>query len=306
MKKVNSNTTPEGLCKKRNHKYLKYFPFYMLSVIPLQGLYLISDFIYFMSYHLIKYRRNVVRTNLKNSFPDKTETEIVDIEKKFYKHFCDVAVESIKALTISNKQISKRFRVKNKELIEGLFKQKKNIILYAAHYGNWEWLSFLPLYIPYQSLTFYQKLSNDYFDELMQIIRNRHGAWCVESHQGYKTLVRLKNENAITVTGIIGDQSPGKQSSKYWVNFLNQQTAFLVGADKIAKKLNQTVVYVSFQKLKRGVYEIAFESFGDEHNKSEDIIDKYAAALERSIINAPELWLWSHRRWKLTRPYNIT
>ncbi len=306
MKKINLNSTPKSLRKRRSHKYIKFFPFYVLSAIPLSTLYLLSDFSYIILYYLIRYRRKVVRTNLKNSFPDKKETEIVDIEKKFYKHFCDVAVESVKALTISNKQINKRLRIKNRELIEGLFRQKKNIILYAAHYGNWEWLSFLPLYIPYQSLTFYQKLSNDYFDELMQIIRSRHGAWCVESHQGYKTLVRLKNENIVTLAGIIGDQSPGKQSSKHWVNFLNQQTAFLVGADRIAKKLNQTVVYVSFQKLKRGVYEIAFESFGDEHNKSEDIIDKYAAALERSIINTPELWLWSHRRWKLTRPYNIT
>ena len=290
--------------KKRINKYLKYLPFYILSIIPISILYLLSDFMYFVIYYLIRYRRNVVRTNLKNSFPNKKKNEIIEIEKKFYKHLCDVAVETIKALTISRKSIEKRFHVKNKELIEELYDQKKDLILYMAHFGNWEWLSFLPLYVPYQSQTFYQQLSNRYFDEFMLILRSRHGTNCVESHKGYKTMIKLKQKGILSISGILGDQSPVKQSPKCWVNFLNQETAFINSTEIIAKKLNEEVVYVSFEKLERGKYEVEFVLLKDalSQNKNEKITYLYAKALENSIIKTPELWLWSHRRWKLSKP----
>jgi KDO2-lipid IV(A) lauroyltransferase len=245
-----------------------------------------------------------VRFNLKNSFPDKTIIEIIQIEKKFYKHFCDISFESIKALTISKKSIAKRFQIKNKNLIDELYSQNKNIILYTSHYGNWEWLSFSPLFLPYQIQTFYQELSNSYFNDLMLVLRSRFGTWCVESNQGYKTMVKLQQEGTLTMTCMIGDQSPKKQSSKHWVKFLNQETAFLIGPDRIAKKLNQTLLYASFKKPRRGKYEMEFISIEDSPNqcKSEELINKYVKLLENTIIETPELWLWSHRRWKLTNP----
>lgn len=285
-------------------KYLKFFPFYILSLIPLPILFLISDFVYLVIYYGIKYRRDVVRTNLKNSFPDKSAIEIVQIEKKFYRHFCDITFESIKGLTISKKAIAKRVHIKNKELIDELYGQQKNIIMYTSHYGNWEWLIFLQLFLPYQVQIFYQKLSNNYFNDLLLLIRSRYGSLMVQSSQGYKTMVKSQQEGTLTLTCIVGDQSPKKTSSQHWVKFLNQETAFFIGTDRIAEKLNQTVIFASFHKPRRGQYEIEFIPLADNPDQSKGfgIIDEYAEVLENTITQRPELWLWSHKRWKLTKP----
>ena len=266
-------------------------------------LYVLSDIVFFFLYYLIKYRRKVVFQNLRNSFKNKNDIELRKIEKRFYHHFCDVTFESLKSLTISKDMAMKRFRVKNPDLIQKYFEQKKNIILYAAHFGNWEWLSFLPLFFPYQVTTFYQALSNKYFDDLMKIRRERFGVMCFESDKGYRAIISFKQKNILTLNFIIGDQSPRKSSSKHWINFLNQETAFLVGADRIAKKSNQIVIFPAYTKKKRGFYEIEFKIIEEEIEKknSNEIINKYAKLLEESITNSPELWLWSHRRWKLKR-----
>lgn len=242
-------------------------------------------------------------TNLERAFPDKSKTERIRIEKRFYKHLCDVFFETIKSLTISGTQIDKRFIIKNSKMIEELYAQNRSVILYAAHYGNWEWLGFLPLFIPYQASAFYQKLSNKYFDDLMQLIRSRFGVICFESKDGYKKLVKLGNEKKPTFNYIIGDQSPTNNSSKHWVKFLNQETAFLVGADRIAKKLNNVIIFPTFLKHKRGKYELEFSFVTSTPNGtvSSEVIEAYSRMLEESILKSPELWLWSHRRWKLTK-----
>lgn len=284
-------------------KYLKFSPFYLISFLPFWFLYLCSNLAFIIIYYVFKYRRKVVRINLLKSFPEKSEKAVVKIEKAFYQHFCDLAIESVKALTISKKSIKKRFHVANPELIEQLFQENKSIIMYTAHYGNWEWLIFLPLYIPFQVQTFYQKLSNGYFDEFMKTLRSRFGVWCVESMKGYKTMVKLNQDEILTLTCIIGDQSPRKDASKHWVNFLGQETAFLVGADRIAKKLNQAVLFASLKKVKRGYYSLEFIpiELNPAMNNSLEIIEKYSNSLQALISTSPELWLWSHRRWKLNK-----
>lgn len=282
-------------------KYLKFFPFLILSIIPLPVLYVFSDFMYILVYHLVKYRRPVVRTNLLNSFPHKSLIEITTIEKKFYKHFCDTAFESIKALTLSKKAINERFIIKNTTLIETLHKENMSVILYTSHYGNWEWFSFLPLFFPHQVQAFYQEVSNSYFNDFMLVLRSRFGVQCIESKQGYKTMVNMQQKRILTATCMIGDQSPREKSSKHWMNFLHQETAFLVGADRIAEKLKQTILYVSVKKPTRGNYEIEFIPLeeGKSQNKDNGLITNYATLLEQSIMEKPELWLWSHKRWKL-------
>lgn len=288
-------------------KKFKFIPFYLLSLFPLSWLYLFSDICFIIVFHFIRYRRKVVRNNLTNSFPQKSISEIKEIEKKFYRHLCDLIFESIKSLTINKKSISKRFQLKNKELIEQFYKEDKNIVLYAAHYGNWEWISFLPLFLPHKITSFYKPLSNKYFDELMKLLRSRFGVLCVESEKGYKTILKLEQEKILSLNCIIGDQTPVKSSTNYWKTFLNQKTAFLPGADKIARKSNQVVIFPSFRKLKRGMYEITFELITEspKQNKTNEIIDKYASLLERKINRSPEFWLWSHRRWKLSPPENM-
>ncbi|MDW7694558.1 lysophospholipid acyltransferase family protein [Flammeovirgaceae bacterium SG7u.111] len=286
-------------------KTIKYAPIYLVSFLPLSVLYVFSDMLYFMAYYILKYRREVVNENLKDSFPEKNEGELKLIEKKFYKHFCDVLFEALKTLTISKKEIQKRVQLKNPELIDYYYKSKQNMLLYAAHFGNWEWQALFPLFLndKLQLTTFYQQLSNKYFDELMVKIRSRFGVMCVESKQGYKTLLRLTQQNVVSLSCMIGDQSPGRNSAMHWTSFLNRETAFLVGPDRMAKKSRQVTIFPAFRKVRRGCYEVFFKIVEDfsEPTKGEEIIDKYARVLEESIKESPELWLWSHKRWKLQR-----
>ena len=173
-----------------------------------------------------------------------------------------------------------------------------------GHYGNWEWLAALSLLVPHQMVAFYQPLSNSLFDKLIKTSRERFGLIAVKSSQGYKSLVDFSNQSILTMTLALGDQSPPGQSSKHWVRFLNQETAFLTGVDRIAKKMDMVVLFPHFKKIRRGYYEIELELILEsaEDVESYQIIDNYVKRLESAIINEPPLWLWSHRRWKLKKP----
>ena len=241
--------------------------------------------------------------NLRRSFPEKSEKDIELLSKRFYHHFCDQLVESVKVLTISKNGAKKRLILSNSEEIQQLFEDKRDVILYAGHHGNWEWISFLPLFFDFQLTAFYQPLSSKYFDGLMLLIRQRFGLLCVPSAKGYKTLVDFKRQGILTMNLLLSDQSPGKNAPKLWVPFLHQDTAFLLGADRIAKKTNQVLVFPSFRKPKRGTYELALQimELNPAASSSEQIVKKYAETLAQTIEEAPELWLWSHRRWKLQK-----
>ena len=283
---------------------IKFLPFYMVSLIPMPLLYVLSDVACFVIYRVLKYRREVVNCNLKNSFIDKNELEIKEIEKKFYKHFCDIMFESLKVLTITNKQISKRFKILNPELLEYYYNENEHLILYAAHQGNWEWLSFIQLFSPQKIISLYKPLSNKYFDELMKTGRERFGAKCVPSEQGYRTILGLIKGEEASLFAFIGDQSPAKDSTKYWVEFLNQDTAFFKGTHSIIKKTGQKAIFPAYRKVKRGFYELELKLISGTGNGDSEypLIDNYAKILEDTIRTSPEMWLWSHRRWKLSNP----
>ena len=289
-----------------NFNKIKFLPIYAVSTLPMFLLYLLSDLFYYVLFYLVRYRRGVVYTNLKNSFPTKNESEIKSIEKAYYRYFCDIFIESFKVLTISKRELRTRFKVRNPELIQKYYDEKRSITLYTAHQGNWEWLAFLPLFIPYQAIALYYPQSSKYFDTLMKTIRERFGVLCIESNRGYKTITGFAERNIPTINYIIGDQSPSGGSTKHWTRFLNQDTAFLIGAERIAKKRNQVIIFPSFRKIKRGIYELEFKLIEENPQliNSNEIIDKYAALLEETILISPEMWLWSHRRWKLSRVNN--
>lgn len=287
-------------------RLFKFLPFYLLSFIPLPILYVLADFFYFIIYYVIGYRKKVVRKNLRAAFKNSSEQEIQRIEKAFYHHFCDIMVEALKTLSISERNFQKRFKLKNPELLQHLYDDNKSIILYAAHLGNWEWLSIFPTLTHYQVISFYQPLSNRYFDDLMKTIRQRFGVVCVESKKGFKTLLQYRAKGIQTICFVIGDQSPAGNSTKHWTNFFNTDTAFLIGAETIAKKSDQVLVFPSFNSPRKGYYEV--ELIVIEKDESDEkrfaLTDAYAKILEESIKKSPELWLWSHKRWKLRREEN--
>ena len=280
-------------------KSIKFVPFYILSLLPFWIIFRLAQLAYFFLFVLIGYRKKVVYQNLQNSFPNKSEEEIHLEAKKFYRHFCEIFIESVKLLTISRKQIKKRYSFKNLNILEELYSDNKSIILYAAHFGNWEWMASLQLHTKYQMYSFYQKQSNKYFDDFMIKIRERFGNTCVESQSGFKVLLKNNRAKNLTITYVIGDQSPMIKSSMHWTTFLNQETAFLVGSDKMAKKCNQQLIYPHVTQKKRGYYELEFKII--PMDSEIEPVEIYASLLEKNIEEQPELWLWSHRRWKRKR-----
>lgn len=286
-----------------NQTKLKYLPFYLASYLPFPILYFLSDLTFILVFYVIQYRRDVVYENLKKAFPEKVEHELRAIEKSYYKHLCDIVAEAIKSLSLGPKGIKKRLQFKNIDLLYRYYQEKRSAILYAGHFGNWEWISFLPLSVSHQVTSFYQPLKNKYFDQLVKKARERFGAICVESSKGIKSVLGFEREKILTLNLIIGDQSPRKDSAKYWTNFFDQETAFLIGADKIAQKANHVLLFPYYKKIKRGYYELEFQIITESPKEmsSNHIIDAYARHLEQAIRSSPEMWLWSHNRWKLKR-----
>jgi len=282
------------------HFKIKYAPFYFLSLLPLFVLYWIADFTFFALYYIVGYRKKVIEENLHIAFPEKTPKEVQHIGKQFLRHFCTMMIESLKNLTISEAAIRKHLKVKNPELIQKYFEEGKSITLYTAHQGNWEWLAFLPKFVPHQVTSFYQPLNSNYFDGLMQLIRSRFGVMCIPSDKGYRTITKLNQENIKTLNIIIGDQRPRNKSAKHWIPFFGVETAFLVGADRIASKGKHVVIFPAFTRIKRGYYEIEFQLITDKDIPKDnyDVITDYAKHLEEALKAEPFMWLWSHKRWK--------
>lgn len=187
-------------------------------------------------------------------------------------------------------------------MIEDHFRNGKNIIIYAGHYGNWEWFGAFPLLVPYKLNTFYQPLQNPYFDQLMKLIRSRFDLECIPSHRGYKKMLEMKTKNIKHMTLMVGDQSPADDKNVEWADFFDRKTAFLTGVERISKKLDLLVVFPHFTKPKRGYYEIRFVPL--RPNKSSktqnNLIQDFSHVLQKAITDAPEMWLWTHRRWKLS------
>lgn len=273
---------------------------WILTLLPFKVLYIISDFLSFITYYLIPYRKKVTLTNLKKSFPEKSSTEINKIAKKFYRHLFDLFLESFKLLQMNEEQILKRFDYKNPEVLDELYSKNKSIITVFGHYGNWEWLASLPLVTKYKVLAIYKPLANSSFDNFFIRLRGKFGIETVTIQQALRKILNFQQNKELTITFFLGDQRPMGRYIKYWTTFLNQDTPILLGVEKISKQTDQAVVFIDIQKKKRGFYEIVFIKLFENPKETEEfeITEKHIRILEKIIINRPELWLWSHRRWK--------
>ena len=214
----------------------------------------------------------MVRSNLSASFPELSVKELKELERKFYTHFCRLFIESLKVLTISKKQAKKRVTYENLELLDQIYNNGQSAVLQAAHFGNWEWFAFFPLRIKHQFVSFYQQQSSSYFNGLSIVMRERFGNICVESKTGYKRMVQLQREGTLSIAYMISDQSPTQNSSVQWLNFLNQKTAFLIGADRISSKLNAPLIYPYILSKHKGYYHIEFKMIEGGNFRREDSI----------------------------------
>ena len=285
---------------------MNYFLYYII-ILPISYLnnfflYLISDFLYLLVSKILKYRLKLISKNLKNSFPEKSENEIKTIQRNFYKHFSDLILESLKGFTISKKRINKKIKIKNPELLNKMAENGQNIILIGGHYNNWEMSAQkMPLECKHELFAIYKPLRNKFFDKKMKGSREKFGLRMIPMKET-KNYFEAKDENPRAI--IFGsDQSPSNSKNAHWINFLNQESGFLFGAEKYAKEFNWPVVYVSIDKTQRGAYLISFHLITDKP-KSEPkgkIIEDFASLLQSDINRNPPNWLWTHNRWKKTK-----
>ncbi len=283
---------------------LFYAATWLFTLLPFRVLYVISDLLQPLIWHVVRYRRKVVEANLKNAFPEKSPEERRKIARRFYSHFTDLFLETVKALHMTPGQILRRFVVRDTGEFDRLYDQGRDIVALCSHYNNWEWLSAVQLYTRHQIITIYKPLTNKYFDKFILKLRTKYGTCATPMQNIIRELLRFRSENTRTMSGFIADQTPPRGDNNFWTTFLNQQTAFYRGAEKVAVKYDMAVVFVKVFKVRRGYYELDY-SVITENPRSEEpdrITAAYASRLEEMIRTQPEYWLWSHRRWKYKRP----
>ncbi len=278
--------------------YLIYFLLYLFSLLPLRVLYFISDSIYGLLYHVIKYRRDVVMSNLKIAFPDKTEQELTAIGKGFYHKFIDSMIETVKLLSASDRFFEKRF-TGNWELIDGYFDKGRSVQLHMGHNFNWEWGNVvLSKNIRYQVLGVYMPISSRPIDQVFKKIRSRSGTVMLSAYQMAKDFLPFKDKQYCL--GLVADQSPRYIEKAKWFEFFGKNTAFTMGPAKNAIRNDTVVVFAFIERPKRGYYHVNF-SLAEEnptHSNEDELTKQFVNYLEKVIINNPDMWLWSHRRWK--------
>lgn len=286
--------------------YIIFCLWWLVSILPLPVLYLFSSLCYCISYYVVRYRRKVVRKNLCNSFPEKTEKEIIAIEKEFYLYFCDLIAESIKFFSISESELKRRMQFKDLDRVNQSLESGRSIAMFLGHNCNWEWISSLPLWVDNdksRSLQLYHPLENPIMDRLVGYERERMGSTNVPMKQSIRHIMKYRQEGLPVIVGFISDQVPGWESLNYWLPFFGQDTPVMTGGERIAQKMGMDCYYLRSRRVRRGYYEVTAELMTDEVKKVPEfwLTEEYYRRLEENIRQQPSYWLWTHRRWKRTR-----
>ena len=281
--------------------YILIYPIlWLISILPFRLLYGFSDVIYIFMYRIFGYRKSTVKENLRLVFPEKSEKEISKITGKFYHHFCDMMVEAIKSLTISEAQMNKRFKFTNVELINDLEKKQRSITLMCGHYGSWEWIFILQKHVKHKGYAVYKRLANKHFDKLVKRIRAKYNSHLITTKETFKILLESKKKGELTINGFVSDQSPKAHKAFHWNEFMGIKVPMYVGAEILAKKLDMAVVFFSVKRIKRGYYETTFTTITEtpKDYKNYEITDIFFKLLEEQILESPQYYLWTHKRWK--------
>lgn len=284
--------------------YLIIYPFiWCISILPFPLLYLFSDFTYCIVYYIVGYRKKTVRENLALALPHLSDAERLVIEKKSYHHLCDMFLEMIKTMTISKSEIGKRYVFTNLEIYKELEKQEKSIALMCAHYASYEWLISMNSYVTFKAYGIYKKLKNPYFDKLVRNIRSKFKATLITTKETIPTIIENNKNKILSLYGFASDQSPRANSAYHWTNFMGIDSPVHTGAEMLAKRYDMNVIFLRVKKVKRGFYEASFEILSEdaENVPNYEITDQFFKLVEQQIYEAPEYYLWTHKRWKHRR-----
>jgi len=255
---------------------------------------------FFLNYYIIGYRKQVVLENLKNAFPEKSDSEISEISKKFFSNFCDYLAEMLKAFTISNTESRVRMQHLNQDLFHEAKAERKNIILLSGHVFNWEWFNALSTIVPQNhSHPVYRKMNSSFWEEKIKMIRNRFNNQSLEANEVIKHIFRNPNDGD-SIYMFVADQTPHASHVNFGLHFLNQKTPAFIGYDKLSTRMDLVFIYCEMKKVKRGFYQVNYRRIYPDGEKfvEHEVVKKFHKLLENTINKRPDNWLWSHRRWK--------
>lgn len=281
--------------------YLLVYPIlWLISILPFPILYLFSDFVYFLVYHVIGYRKKTVRKNIALALPHLSEQERLIIEKKSFHHLCDMFLEMIKTMSISEKEINKRFSYSNLDVYLDLEKKGKSIALMCAHYASYEWVLSMNNHITFKGYGIYKKIANPYFDKLVKNIRAKFKAYLITTKETKTTIEQNAKNGVLGIFGFASDQTPRRSDTMHWDSFLGIETPIHTGAEMLAKRYDMNVIFLKVKKVKRGYYEASFEVLSDDVKSIPDykLSENFMRKVEQQIYEAPEFYLWTHKRWK--------
>ena len=277
-----------------------------LSRLPLGVLYIFADLCFPILYYLMRYRRRVVRENIARSFPEKSQSERLSIERKFYRFFCDYVVETLHLLSMSEEEMRRRMVVEGVPDMEDSLTRHPFVFIYLGHYCNWEWISSIPLWSTrseHVNGQLYRPLKNKAYYQLFMDLRTRFGAVNISKYEALRHILTYRKEGRRAIIGFISDQSPKPISIHEWVNFLHQDTPVFTGTERIGKRVDAAVYFADVRRVKRGYYHLTLRCMTEDIHSYPDfrLTELYMAELEKMIQRQPHLWLWSHKRWKHKR-----
>lgn len=310
--KIGAQLLSSYIRKKIRMQFILFVVLYpilwLISILPFRLLYLLSDFICLIVYRVVRYRRNVVRNNLRLAFPNLSSAERLKIERKFYSHMCDMFLEMIKTMTISDKEINKRFAYTNLDLYLELENREKSIAVLCAHYASYEWVISMNSHIRFEGFAIYKRIANPYFDKLVRDIRSRFKATLITTKETIPTIEKNQRENRRGVYGFAGDQAPKASKIYHWGTFMGIESPIITGAEMLSKRFDMNVIFLKVKKVRRGYYVATFSNPIENVRDYPDyaISDAFMKCVEEQIHEAPEFYLWTHKRWKTKKPRPIT
>lgn len=280
--------------------YILVYPLlWLISILPFRLFYFFSDFVFFVLFYVVGYRKRVVSENLARAFPGKSKKELKKIKKEFYRHMCDMFLEMVKTLNLSKEELKERYKIINIEVLQDIVKDK-SVLIVCSHYANWEWNVSINNYVNAKGYAVYQKIGNSYFDDLIKKIRAKWNTTLITQQETVKTVYRNVQNGVNSAYGMVSDQSPQVKRAQYWSEFMGVKVPIFNGPESMAIKLDLAVVFLKVSKVKRGFYQAEFIPIttSGKQTKKHQITDQFLRLTEDQIREKPEYYLWTHKRWK--------